>query len=206
MMLVAAHGARARFEPGLVEEVVVAIMARGGAMSHIGSRIMVGLVCGAALMTPVSGMPHFCCRCPNGRVKSFCLGLSFKSTGCCCGGGSCCSGSPTAKSCCCRKHAACRAPKEDSRNPSVLPGTTFVRRSHCSPAEAVCVKTLTAAALLAPSADKRTAVSPLQSADLPTLPARAYFLDVRAPDQRLRLAHSPAPPADRVTLLRRLVI
>ena len=46
-----------------------------------------------ALMTLVAGTPHFDCRCPNGRIKPFCLALLTGRTGCCCEG-SCCSAPP----------------------------------------------------------------------------------------------------------------
>src|SRR5947209_9321824 len=63
------------------------------------STASVGLVWLTAAMTVVAGTPHFACRCPDGHVKPFCLGLASKTTGCCCGS-ACCSGSRGGKCCC----------------------------------------------------------------------------------------------------------
>src|SRR5437016_4968010 len=38
----------------------------------------------AIAATVLGSVPHFHCRCPNGNVKLFCLGVSCQS-GCCCG-------------------------------------------------------------------------------------------------------------------------
>ena len=39
-----------------------------------------------ALMTLVTGLPHFRCQCPNGSVKPFCFGYGCSASACCCGG------------------------------------------------------------------------------------------------------------------------
>ena len=43
-----------------------------------------------AFMTLIVSTPHFDCRCPDGRIKPFCLALLTGKTGCCCES-SCCS-------------------------------------------------------------------------------------------------------------------
>ncbi len=61
-------------------------------------RVLLSLVIAlTAVATLIAGTPHFVCRCPNGKLKPFCLGLSFATTGkdgkashCCCNG-TCCS-------------------------------------------------------------------------------------------------------------------
>ncbi len=55
-----------------------------------------------AVMTLVAAVPHFDCRCPDGRVKPFCLGIARDASGCCCGG-TCCS-SNKGGTCCCASH------------------------------------------------------------------------------------------------------
>lgn len=39
-----------------------------------------------ALMTLVTGLPHFRCQCPNGSIKPFCFGYGCSGSACCCGG------------------------------------------------------------------------------------------------------------------------
>ena len=88
-------------------------------MRFLGRRLWVAQVWLAAVMLPVASLPHFCCICPDGHVKPFCLGLASKESGCCCGGsccgsaprgGDCCNPSPTTKPraeprcCCCQSH------------------------------------------------------------------------------------------------------
>src|SRR5579871_366955 len=74
-------------------------------MDFVRKTRQVGPVWLTALMTLVAGIPHFHCRCPDGHLKSFCLGAPSKPTGCCCGS-SCCSGSPGGGCCGCQAHAA----------------------------------------------------------------------------------------------------
>ncbi len=66
----------------------------------------VGRVCLAALVL-LANVPHFVCRCPDGRVKSFCLGSPAGDSGCCCGGKGCCA--DTRAGGCCHSRAPARA-------------------------------------------------------------------------------------------------
>jgi hypothetical protein len=75
-------------------------------MAIVSRAVRLSLVWAAALLTPVAGIPHVDCLCPNGHVKLFCLNLSFKSGPCCCGGACC---SPDGGGCCCAKHASVHA-------------------------------------------------------------------------------------------------
>jgi hypothetical protein len=47
---------------------------------------MTGSVWLTAAMTLLAGFPHLDCRCPDGRVKPFCLDLTSQAGRCCCGG------------------------------------------------------------------------------------------------------------------------
>lgn len=67
-------------------------------MGHCVVRAGVALL--MAVVMPLSGVPHFDCVCPDGRVKPFCSGRASPDTGCCCGG-SCCPSAQGGK-CCCR--------------------------------------------------------------------------------------------------------
>jgi hypothetical protein len=55
-------------------------------VKRIGLALLVGLT---AIATVIAGMPHFVCRCPDGRVKPICFSLSSGAAGCCCGGACC---------------------------------------------------------------------------------------------------------------------
>ena len=79
---------------------------------------LTGLVWLTAGMTPLAGMSHLTCRCPNGRVKPFCFGLATNESGCCCGGECCTTAKPACPSarkaqvltrCCCQQQRAARA-------------------------------------------------------------------------------------------------
>lgn len=69
------------------------------AMGMLSRLVRSGLVCAAALLTPLAGTPHVDCLCPDGHVKLFCLNFSLRPTACCCSG-SCCSSGGGGCSCC----------------------------------------------------------------------------------------------------------
>jgi hypothetical protein len=54
-------------------------------MRRIGRTALVANVWTTAVLTLVAGLPHFECRCPDGTVKPFGLGLLSRAAGCCCG-------------------------------------------------------------------------------------------------------------------------
>jgi hypothetical protein len=181
----------------------VPILNYGGTVKAIGNQILSGLTCLAALLTPLSGISYVICRCPNGQVKPFCVGMAVnRSGGCCCGGACCCCCRPRGATCagpgsretCCGSH---QAPSEEKS----LPGGTGVAEAPC------CMKTLVAAESPAVAPDKghlgkgtRHAGDPVAAPAVACTPAGAPVF--RTP----RPADSPRPPADLVTLLRRLVI
>jgi hypothetical protein len=49
-----------------------------------GRTIWAGFSWLTAVMTLVTGLPHFQCQCPNGSIKPICFGVFCSSTGCCC--------------------------------------------------------------------------------------------------------------------------
>ena len=71
-------------------------------MGFLYPTIRIGAIWLTAVAVLTAGLPYGRCRCPNGNIKLFCLGLTSQS--CCCGG-DCCSGAaaPSApKACCCQ--------------------------------------------------------------------------------------------------------
>jgi hypothetical protein len=137
-----------------------------------------------ALMTLVAGMPHFACRCPDGQVKSFCMGTPSAKSGCCCRG-TCCS-SLDGGTCCCGAQSRIAGPVVGHSN---------------------CTKTLAPSVLLTVGHGKTTIANPLTVGAL--LPAQAVsvlslttMVDARSAWQ----AHQIAPPTDLITVLQRLVI
>src|SRR5215475_7170923 len=86
-----------------------------GMMKIVRKTALVGQVWLTAAMTLIAGVPHFSCRCPDGHVKPFCLGLAPGGRACC--DRPCCSpvpddglrdraldpvpAAPAGKTCCC---------------------------------------------------------------------------------------------------------
>lgn len=172
--------------------------------------IQTGAVWLTALMTLAAGTPHFECRCPNGRIKPFCLALFSGKTGCCCGG-SCCSVIPgdedkalaaaafpssagAKKTCCC----CCKAPAENAGSES---------RTASRFEKVGCRKTLAEAAV----------AIPVPFVKAPVQDATAHLF-VPAPEPTMEpdgfgacdclpadYYHWP-PPTDLVTVLQRFLI
>jgi len=166
-------------------------------MGVLRERIMSGLTWLVVLLTPLTGVPHFVCRCPNGRVKPYCLGLASKATGCCCGC-ACCRRVTDGRRCCC-----CTGGASSVQRPSTEPspdGLGSVEKSGCS-------KTLAEQEALAPSAGKRTALdSPLGEVGLPASHLRLNPLLKEKGERFSSHDPSPVPPAELVILLGRLLI
>jgi hypothetical protein len=172
-------------------------------MRAMNERIRAGLACLAALLTPLSSVPHLACRCPDGHVKAICLGLAAKeSGGCCCGGTNCCCCRTRGTTCarhgsqatCCGSHQAPSRQKSPPVDPSVADGPC-------------CLKTLVAAGALAVARDPGKIGKHLQQPSNLAPPAAVVSVPpgvsiVWAPG----LAHSPGPPANLIALLCRLVI
>jgi hypothetical protein len=136
------------------------ILLCGGIMGILHQRTMSGLTWLTILLTPLTGMPHFVCRCPNGRVKPYCLGLASKASGCCCGC-ACCRRASEGKCCCCHTGGA-----SSVQATSAAPSPD----SHYSVGKTGCAKSLAGQAVFATRTGQRTAwnvplgeVSPLDS-------------------------------------------
>lgn len=159
-------------------------------------RIMNGLTWLVLLLTPLTGVPHFVCRCPNGRVKPYCLGCVSKTTGCCCGC-SCCRRSSDAKRCCCHAGGA-----SSTQCPSAEPSPD----SHCSAGRSGCTKTLAEQAVFTPRGEQTARDVSLDEATLPASLVPLNPLIKGGKDGSSHPGHSLAPPVDLVTLLGRLLI
>ena len=162
-----------------------------------------------AVMTLLAGLPHFECRCPDGHVKPFWLGLASGVSSCCCGC-SCCSSS-TKPRCCCRpsgvlssghsEKGCCRCRHQVGQPAKPLPDDGWVAQ------HPGCVKTLVAWKWSALTAHKKFRLDDPSGVNNP--PSASTLVH---PGQSARhewiswLVHSPAPPADLVTLLQRLLI
>lgn len=156
----------------------------------------------AALMTLATGVPHFRCQCPDGHVKPFCAGPSpVASRGCC--GGSCCSSGGA----CCpaqddadagREPAPCCAGHDDplpGGNPAPDARGTPCQRTPAQAEDRALTHTRTSGS----EGPVFAMPLPAQAASAPppcaaTRPLADWSL------------HSPAPPADLITLLQHLLI
>jgi hypothetical protein len=163
-----------------------------------------------AIMMLVAGTPHFHCRCPNGRIKPFCLALLTGKTGCCCDG-SCCSAfpgddakglathaSPSAtvakKTCCCGK-----AHQDNTRDES---------RTAPRLGKAGCQKTLAEAAAAVSEPSVKVSVLDLTAHLLVPAPEPMMEHDGFGPWDYLSAYHYHRipPPTDLVTVLQHFLI
>jgi hypothetical protein len=163
------------------------------------------LVWAAALLTPVAGIPHVDCVCPDGHVKLFCLSFSFQSRACCRGSG-CCSSGEGGCSCCGTKapvhethgngKACCAHARQQRGTPAGnhVAGTTC--RKTLTEAETQTVPPVTGAAH-----NHATAVA-LAPASVPLPPAAPTAAGCPLSWQSYRLP----PPTDRVIAFQHLVI
>jgi hypothetical protein len=178
-------------------------------MAILGRMIWAGQVWLTALLALAANFPHFECRCPNGQVKPYCLGFCGKSSGCCCFRCGCGSAGRQGPRCCQARRAeshgnarrACCHGRHQSRPASELPS------ERSSVAErTVCVKTLAGV-----SAFVRAAVPTGGPGLIPAVPLcpHGFRAGVSLPAThgpfRWQI-HSPAPPADLVTVLQRLLL
>jgi hypothetical protein len=179
-------------------------------MGVLGRQLMTGMACLAAFLTPLGEMPRIVCFCPNGQVKSFCLGFTSETSGCCCGG-ACCSRAAGGKGCCCCQ-TGCPAREGQGQKaaccaqPQARPASNSPAGNRCISGNACCLKALIGSTpfVLAPA--KKAAGEPPSETAL-ALP----HANVRSLTHGARLAwsvqvHVLLPPADLVTLLGRLLI
>src|SRR5262245_60186384 len=80
-------------------------------MAALGKKARVAHVWLTALLTLFAGLPRVQCRCPDGRVKPFCLGPCVRADG---SPGCCCAGAGTPAACCA---AETSTPAEDAEPP-----------------------------------------------------------------------------------------
>jgi hypothetical protein len=178
---------------------------QGETMKPVGTIIRAGFGWLTAIMTLVTGLPHFQCQCPNGAVKPFCFGIFCSSSGCCCG--DVCSGGakdsrsnaravPTRKGrpACCRAHADSRPTPKHSDGPPRVEGRG-------------CHKTLAQQQQLAPS-DATKIVHDEGAADLAVLTStiRTPFGSARNGTAVNGLHLAAPPPSDLVIVLQRFLI
>jgi hypothetical protein len=174
-------------------------------MSVLGRSPLAGwLAWVAALLTPVAGVPHLVCQCPDGHVKEFCLSTARSSSGCCCGR-ACCARSPGGPCCCRGKHGKTAAGQDrcgagDARHQAGSGDNLLVEPACCVRSPAGPAPLAIAPHQKAPADDRNFA------ALLPPGVGSVYALTPGAPGRPAGLAHSLAPPPDLVTLLGRLLI
>jgi hypothetical protein len=156
----------------------------------------------AAAMTVVAGVPHFTCRCPDGRVKPVCLGATTAKKGGCCCGGACCG--KKAKAACCKKSdsdaqtAGCcghhdgPAPNTPAKPQPALTGSC-------------CTRTLVQPQVSTPlHPEKRVLEDVALGAFLAHQPTPVW--DAPTEPCGFRHAHQRPPPTDLLTALHRLLI
>jgi hypothetical protein len=170
----------------------------------IGPALLVGLT---AISTLFAGMPHFVCRCPNGQVKPFCLS-SPSTTGCCCGSACCGLAGAGSESCCCRssgvnaeRGCCCCGDRgaNDASEPSNDPG--FSAQRNC------CTRTLVTPEAQSLPESKATPTSSVDHLASPTFEMGVFHsLTPLTRASTIWLADRGPPPADLVTVLRRLII
>lgn len=153
-----------------------------------------------AVMMLITGIPHFSCLCPDGRVKPFCLNLASETLGCCCGG-TCCSA--TNGGTCCR--GAKNRVSTGQRQVAPCCGQKHSPTSHDAVGQRCCGKTVA-------QPDVYT-VSPSKTSAAKIAPVVAFLLPVGAPALALPTVacgrwekHLQSPPTDLSTLLQRLLI
>jgi hypothetical protein len=153
-----------------------------------------------AVMTLIAGLPHFDCRCPDGRLKRYCLSLFFKN-GCCCNGACCLVPRKTPPALGKKAEKAC-CPCCNARRP--LPGDAPPRWGNVRTAG--CQKSLIEAAPATPSG--REAAAP-QVAAHPLLtvppPGFAHGADGTGDDLRADWHHR-RPPPDRIIILQHFLV
>jgi hypothetical protein len=174
-------------------------------MSGLKRRMRGGLALITTAMAVVTGLPHYHCRCPDGRVKLFCLGFPLAS-GCCCGSSCSKSGQPTpsASEGECQAglaHQSCCLVTEQSEQGADRPGVPATAEG----GNGACVKTLAPPSVVGSNGERclgdRLAVVSFASPDI---------IDTEAPHPTrcaVRVwSPPPVPPPDLVTVLHRLVI
>jgi len=149
-------------------------------------------------MTLIAGTPHFDCRCPNGRVKPFCLvGLTGKH-GCCCEDSLCAAraslSATVAQKSCCRCKAYDEAAGDESRTDARL-------------GKAGCQKTLVEGIVAIPAPSVKAPVQDLTAHLFVAAPESTMTQEGFGAGDGLFANHYHwPPPTDLVTVLQRFLI
>lgn len=171
-------------------------------MAPCGRKVWAALVWLTALMTLLSSLPHFDCRCPGGRVKRFCVGLYVSA--CCCGG-SCCSSAPPGRRVPGPLVPSARSPCPCCTHKPQAPGGK-AGTAERDVGSASCVKTLAAAPLLAMGEVRTDGDEDPPTESLPPQPAPGGFAAACVPPgNNCHVGPSP-PPINLLILLRHLLI
>ena len=159
-----------------------------------------------ATATLLAGIPHFTCRCPNGRVKPFCFGSASKQS-CCCGDKSCCSAE--SDRCCChggKEQAGLSTRSLGNQSGLISTGCRRVHHAEIQPSR--CAKT--PAQLQVLSAENSRVPDSKDTLVRPHFPLISPAVEaVGSPRSRKPCAFwsdGTPPPLDLVIALRHLVI
>jgi len=160
-------------------------------MAYIGKAILTCQVYLTAIMTLVAGMPHFVCRCPDPPAKIAGSRSTDQAAACCCCG-SCGPTEGQKKSCC----------SQGSQSGNLSKG-----EAHFPQAGSDCTNVTGIPKVPAVSTTKSSKPIDVSSAWVASIGVLASSLqaDPQASEPRWT-GHSPAPPADRVISLQRLLI
>lgn len=155
-----------------------------------------------AICTLLAGTPHIQCRCPNGRLKLFCLSSSTKTSKCCCDGSCCGSAEGSAETAPSNSESHCCCGNRQNSDETGTPPSTGP-----SLQENGCSKKLVLPEMQT-SPDRRVATTNIDDV-LPGVAFRTFTspdLDLpAAQDTRWQVFRVP-PPTDLCTVFQRLTI
>ncbi len=159
-----------------------------------------------AVATLVGGTPRFTCRCPNGEVKPFCVGMSFgtakanqKKSECCCNGG-CCSSGIQGRNPSREPGASCCGDHHDQAS-GAGPGAGSQLRGAC------CTRTLAQGSLALVSSPKAGLAANGILCDVLVFDAPQAYLPISSnPDSFDLQEHQRPPPTNLVVMLLHLLI
>ena len=162
-----------------------------------------------AATTLVAQTPHLACRCPNGTIKPFCLGITLGVTGASQRGANCCCNGH----CCARTQRACSCCGSTRDVPSCCAGGNPCQPTHVATgagsqvSRACCTRSL-APSPIAPAPSVKTRIAPEHSpGQMIVFGDAASRLPVIAnPHSADWQEHERPPPTDLVVLLLHLVI
>jgi hypothetical protein len=174
-------------------------------MHYVRKTALTFLITLTAFSTLIAGTPHFVCRCPNGQVKLFCTSLSVKTTGCCCANACCGSAEQDGKSTagdrpkCCGTAKCCCAKAKGSETGGT--GRSVSLQRNC------CTRTLATPDVQSRPDGKASVGMSVDDISLPTADwSVCYSPSFPKREGTIWSADRGPPPADLITVLRRLLI